>query len=101
MASIASIINWQDNAEADSYGVAIVTLANRTDISTLQDIAGKIVSCPLCHCCLFIWELSVEHLAACLFQTLLYSHSEICILCLDILFLVTLSTITGSCNATC
>lgn len=32
--------------ETESYGVAIFTLANRTDINVLQDIAGKIVSFP-------------------------------------------------------
>lgn len=46
MAPIASIIKWQNNAEVESYGIAILTLANRTDINVLKDIAGKIVSLP-------------------------------------------------------
>ena len=46
MTPIASIIRWQNNEEIESYGVAILTLANRTDINALQDIAGKIVSFP-------------------------------------------------------
>ena len=44
MSPIASIIKWQNNADAESYGVAILTLANRTDINVLGDIVGKIVS---------------------------------------------------------
>ena len=44
MASIASIINWQNNVDAEVYGVAIVTLTNQTGINTLQDVVGKIVS---------------------------------------------------------
>ena len=46
MAPIASIINWQDSTDADSYGVAVLALANRTDINGLADIPGKIVSLP-------------------------------------------------------
>jgi len=44
VASMASLISWQANADAVSYGAAIVTLANRTDINTLQDVVGKTVS---------------------------------------------------------
>lgn len=46
MATIASIIRWQNNTDVESYGIAILTLANRTDINVLQDIAGKVVSLP-------------------------------------------------------
>lgn len=41
---MASLINWQDNADAVSYGAAVVALANRTDINVLQDIIDKTVS---------------------------------------------------------
>ena len=44
VASMASLISWQANADAVSYGAAMVTLANRTDINTLQDVVGKTVS---------------------------------------------------------
>lgn len=44
MAAIASVINWQNSADAESYGVAALALANRTDINVLSDIPGKIVS---------------------------------------------------------
>lgn len=47
MASIASIISWQNNAEVEVYGVAMVTLANQTDINSLRDLVGKIVSTSL------------------------------------------------------
>ncbi|DBB01954.1 TPA: hypothetical protein ACH3X1_000542 [Trebouxia sp. C0004] len=43
VASMASLISWQANADAVSYGAAMVTLANRTDINTLQDVVGKTV----------------------------------------------------------
>lgn len=57
MASIASLINWQHSADAESYGVAIVTLANRTDINVLADIPGKIVSFPATYHHVHVLEL--------------------------------------------
>ncbi len=44
VASMASLISWQANADAVSYGAAMITLANRTDINTLQDVVDKTVS---------------------------------------------------------
>lgn len=44
VASMASLISWQANADAVSYGAAMITLANRTDINTLQDVVNKTVS---------------------------------------------------------
>lgn len=43
VAAIASVINWQNSADTESYGVAILALANRTDINVLADIPGKII----------------------------------------------------------
>ena len=44
MAPIASIIKWQNKEYTETFGVAILALANRTDINVLQDIVGKVVS---------------------------------------------------------
>ncbi len=44
VATIASLISWQANADAEQYGAAIVMLANRTDINTLHDVVGQTVS---------------------------------------------------------
>lgn len=56
--SIASLISWQANADAVSYGAAVVTLANRTDINALQDVVGKTVSYYLQACSLGCNRLS-------------------------------------------
>lgn len=44
VASMASLISWQANADAVAYGAAMIALANRTDINTLQDVVDKTVS---------------------------------------------------------
>lgn len=44
VASMASLISWQDDADAVSYGAAVVALANRTDINVLGDIVDQTVS---------------------------------------------------------
>ena len=63
VASMASLIGWQANADAVSYGAAMVTLANRTDINTLQDVVGKTVSQLLQACSLACNRLSDDEAA--------------------------------------